>query len=179
MLLKLAAVCASVSTAGSLAPTHRRTERATSGAGVAHPRPGDSRIRFATGNHVELTATYSHAGEARKETGGSQRSAEWIHRASEIEAASTRLPVTIPGRLGSRRTVDLARPGSREPRRRRIVAFTVAATVRYIGSALHVRMVAHCSKIMTPGAYTRNGRNPWAGAPRGDNVPSQITAPVK
>ena len=179
MLLKFAAVCASVATAGALALAHRRAERTTSGAGIAHPRPGDARIRFGTGNHVELTATYLHAGEARKESGGNHRWAEWIRRASEIDAASTCLPVTIPGRLGSRRTVDLARPGSRERRRRRIDALTVAATVRYIGSAFHVRMVAHCSKIMTPGAYTRNGRNPWADAPRGDNVPSRTTAPVK
>ena len=150
-----------------LALTHRRTERATSGAGAAHPRPGDSRIRCATGNHVELTATYLHAGEARKESVGNHRWAEWIHRASEIDAASTCLPVTIPGRLGSRRTVDLTRPGSRERQRRRIGAFTVAATVRHIGSAFHVRMVAHCSKIMTPGTYTRNGWFCCPGSGRG------------
>ena len=149
------------------------------GAGDARLWPGDRCVRFGTGNHVELTATYLHAGGARKESSGHRRSAEWARRASEIDAASTCLPVSIPGRLGSRRTVDLARRGSRERRRHRIGAFTIAATVRYIGSVLHVRMIAHCSKIMTPGTYTRNGPYPCAGAPRGDNVPSQITAPAK
>ena len=60
-----------------------------SGAAAAHVRPGDSLVRFRTGNHVGLTATYLQEVEARKAPGGNRRPAERICPASEIDAAST------------------------------------------------------------------------------------------